>query len=227
MKLAAVFAAIPVATATLRGSATLLSDPFLMATSDGLLNDGACWKDSYGRGVGRPIHACDANAGLERDPHGALCYPFCSAGFYGVGPVCWEYCAEGWVDEGALCRKDGSIETVAKRSYGRGAGYPLGCAASEEYDAGLCYDPCTNDWDGIGPVCWERCEATLPTDGGAICCTNGDVCKQTILDMTFGLPKAVAEIVMSGGDPAEVKKAVKDAVTAALGFVLPLCDEVH
>lgn len=225
MKMNLVLTFLPLASASLRGSAPFLSDPALLAmSSDSLLNEGACWKDSYGRGVGKPIHACDASAGLEQS--GALCYPFCESGFYGVGPVCWEYCREGWVDEGALCRKEGSIETVAKRSYGRGAGYPLGCTSDEEYDAALCYTPCTNGWNGIGPVCWENCEASLPTDGGAICCTNSDVCKQTILDMTFGLPKAVSEIIMSGGDPAEIKKAVKDAVTAALGFVLPLCDEV-
>ena len=44
-----------------------------------------CWKDAYGRGVGKPISTC--REGYEKD--GALCYPKCKEGYYGVGPVCW------------------------------------------------------------------------------------------------------------------------------------------
>ena len=35
--------------------------------------DSSCWKDAYGRGVGKPLSAC--RPGYERD--GALCYPVC------------------------------------------------------------------------------------------------------------------------------------------------------
>lgn len=60
-----------------------------------------------------------------------------------VGPVCWQECKPGYVDEGALCRKDGSIVTYAKRSYGRGVGSALTCAAADpDEDAGLCYPTC-------------------------------------------------------------------------------------
>ena len=82
-------------------------------------NATVCWKNAVGRGVGKPVSACSAAKGLERS--GALCYPKCkqaTPSYYGVGPVCWQHCADGWVDEGALCRKSGSIETVAKKSYG-------------------------------------------------------------------------------------------------------------
>jgi hypothetical protein len=44
-----------------------------------------CWEDAYGRGVGKPIHACQP--GFEEN--GLLCYPLCKDGYYGVGPVCW------------------------------------------------------------------------------------------------------------------------------------------
>ncbi len=44
-----------------------------------------CWKDAYGRGVGKPISACAP--GLEEDA--LLCYPPCKEGYTGVGPVCW------------------------------------------------------------------------------------------------------------------------------------------
>jgi len=72
-----------------------------------------CWKDAYGRGVGKVITAC--RDGQEKN--GALCYPNCRAGFYGVGPVCWQYCADGFRDDGAFCYKPDA--------YGRGVGYAL------------------------------------------------------------------------------------------------------
>lgn len=64
----------------------------------------------------------------------------------GVGPVCWQQCPQGWVDEGALCRKDGSIITIAKQSYGRGAGYPMTCPTGTVEDAALCYPACQATW---------------------------------------------------------------------------------
>ncbi len=123
-----------------------------------------CWKDSYGRGVGKPIHAC--KDGLEKS--GALCYPQCknaSPTYYGVGPVCWQHCRDGYIDEGALCRKDGSIITYAKDSYGRGAGIPLQCADDEDEDAALCYPKCKAGYYGVGPVCWISCYGKDSTDG--------------------------------------------------------------
>ena len=46
---------------------------------------GNCWKDSYGRGVGEVLSVCKPTDEMN----GALCYPKCSDGYYGVGPVCW------------------------------------------------------------------------------------------------------------------------------------------
>ena len=87
-----------------------------------------------------------------------------------VGPVCWENCPAGWVDEGALCREEGHIKTIAKKSYGtskapsagtfgyksyllpsytgRGVGKVLECPLDKEYDAGLCYTPCKPGYYG-------------------------------------------------------------------------------
>ncbi|GMH65709.1 hypothetical protein TrRE_jg8844 [Triparma retinervis] len=191
-----------------------------LATSDDPQPGGVCWKDSYGRGVGRAIHSCPS----DQEKNGALCYPLCKENYYGVGPVCWENCEKGWVDEGALCRKDGSIETVAKKSYGRGAGYVLGCDDDEELDAGLCYDFCKEGFYGVGPVCWESCPEEEPVDGGAICCVDKDTCSDKILDLTTGLPKAIMEGILSGEDPAGITKAVYEALTSILGFVMFKCD---
>lgn len=55
-------------------------------------------------------------------------------------------------------------------AYGRGAGTVpnWGCAEGLEYQAGLCYDPCQDDYDGVGFVCWQKC-APGYMDFGATC----------------------------------------------------------
>lgn len=70
-----------------------------------------CWKNAYGRGVGTVPDSC--LPGNEKN--GALCYPICKDGFYGVGPVCWSACPNGFTDTGVDCLKPSD--------YGRGAGY--------------------------------------------------------------------------------------------------------
>lgn len=182
-----------------------------------------CWKDTEGRGVGKPISACTA----DQEKSGLLCYPKCrdaTPSFYGVGPVCWQHCKPGYVDEGALCRKEGSIVTYAKKSYGRGAGFPLTCAEGLQNDAGLCYPPCKLDWAGNGPVCWERCTKANPSSGGAICCTDAVTCNGKIKNLVAGVPEAIVKAILAGDDWKEAVKAAEEAVEAALGYVMPLCD---
>jgi hypothetical protein len=182
-----------------------------------------CWKDTHGRGVGTVPNSCH---GANPDKNGALCYPACRQGFYGVGPVCWEYCQDGWIDEGALCRKSGSIETVAKKSYGRTAGVVLMCpeTGNSDYDAGLCYPPCNAGTYGVGPVCWESCPSIDPVDGGALCCRDGTTCSDEIKALAGGLPLTIAEAILAGGDMAQVVQDVINAINDVLGFIMPLCD---
>lgn len=121
-------------------------------------------KDSYGRGAGH-VPSLQCAAGMEED--GGLCYPPCDAGYDGVGPVCWQVCPEGYADDGAFCRKDAII--IAKNTYGRGAGTPVHtCAAGQEADGGLCYNPCDAGYVGVGPVCWQQCPEGY-ADDGALC----------------------------------------------------------
>ena len=47
--------------------------------------------------------------------------------------------------------------SCAKKSYGRTAGTPLGCADGLELSGALCYPPCPKGTKGIGPVCWGFC----------------------------------------------------------------------
>lgn len=79
---------------------------------------------------------------------------------------------------------------------------------------------------GVGPVCWEGCPATHPVDGGALCCDNATDCTAKIKSLCAGLPIAVAEAILSGGDAAALEKAVIQAIEAVLGYVMPLCTDV-
>jgi len=71
-------------------------------------------------------------------------------------------CPPQYHDDGATCRLD---NIIAKDSYGRGVGtVPIGCESGER-DAGLCYEPCRDGFDGVGPVCWKRCPPGMHDDG--------------------------------------------------------------
>ncbi len=63
-----------------------------------------CWRDSYGRGVGVPVSACQE--GQEKDA--GLCYRTCEdigkEGWKGVGPVCWQR-SPGFVMRGILLQR--------------------------------------------------------------------------------------------------------------------------
>jgi hypothetical protein len=140
-------------------------------------DDGAfCAKPQpYGRGGGYPWQFGDApfsldgaRARCERDhgagrceQDGAIIYPKCRAGFHAAGCcICSPNCVDGMNDIGVSC---------AKKSYGRGVGtVPTRCQGGMQMDAGLCYQPCKPDFNGVGPVCWGKCEDGF-ADHGATC----------------------------------------------------------
>lgn len=79
-------------------------------------------------------------------------------------------CPPTYHDDGATCRQD---NILAKDSYGRGVGVvPTACEG--ELDAGLCYEPCRDGFDGVGPVCWRRCPPGMHDDG-AFCRRDVDI----------------------------------------------------
>ena len=141
----------------------------LSASTIAIVSASNCWKDAYGRGVGRAIHSCEQ--GWEQN--GALCYPLCRDNFGGVGPVCWENCPSRYTDTGADCLKPSA--------YGRGAGYtsehscvndnkdkPKGC---EEWGL-LWYPKCDDGFHYFGCcVCSPDCPSDMP-DIGVSCQKN-------------------------------------------------------
>lgn len=103
-------------------------------------------------------------AGMQQD--GALCYPLCQDGYYGIGPVCYQDCPADYKSDSRFCFKEAHI--FAKASYGRGGGVGLVCAPNQEAQGGLCYTRCAAGYYGVGPVCWQRCRAGY-ADHGATC----------------------------------------------------------
>lgn len=188
-------------------------------------NGTVCWKNTKVRGVGIPIHDCQT--GFEKN--GLLCYPKCADGFTGVGPVCWENCQSGEKDIGAFCTKGGHWR--AKKSDGRGAGVPLGCGGDHpDYDTGLCYKPCpasSESFKGIGPVCWQECEGSFGTNGGAMCCKSRGDCDKFIWSASEDVIKSIIATIQAATNPSKAVDAAKDWLETALKFDLPLCDAVE
>ena len=125
-------------------------------TSDGDDVLSGCWKQAYGRGVGRVISACPS----DKEKDGALCYPKCRDGYYGVGPVCWQSCPNEFRDDGAYCYKP--------KSYGRGAGSIHKCNDCEKWGA-LWYPKCRPSFHHVACcVCSPNCPSGM-TDIGISC----------------------------------------------------------
>jgi hypothetical protein len=119
-----------------------------------------CYRDSYGRGVGRPLTTCASSE--EKD--GALCYPKCEPGYNGVGPVCWQDCPSGFTDIGVSCAKPSA--------YGRGAGHPWKIG-----DRAFSLDPkCTPGFHSVGCcICSPDCINGM-RDDGALCAKKSYGC---------------------------------------------------
>jgi len=179
---------------------------------------------------------------------GPLCFSYCKPGFEDIGALCsragsiisadtsgcpWydvcglvtargcSHCPDGYNNDGCTCRIDPQV--YAKDSYGRGVGLPLTCPSDKEMDAGLCYWPCSGASHGVGPVCWGYCPSSMPNDAGALCCADAQDCSNSIADMAKGVMSAILSGIEAGEDPAVIMDAIKSAIEALLGFVLPIC----
>ena len=118
--------------------------------------------DSYGRGVGTPL-TCAPNEQYDA----GLCYTPCRSGYKSVGPMCWEQCPSGY-SELLTCYRWWTPDSKTRNSYGRGVGTPIdACPEGKEKDASLCYPNCKTGYKGIGPVCWQQCDASLGYSTGS------------------------------------------------------------
>ncbi|WP_310609051.1 phosphatidylinositol-specific phospholipase C domain-containing protein [Limnohabitans sp.] len=96
--------------------------------------------------------ADQGNCPMGETIEGGLCYKPCKSGYTGLAATCWQNCPTGYKDSGAICS---SLSTIAKQSYGRGAGQALSCPSGSERNGALCYPQCQSGYYGVGPVCWQ------------------------------------------------------------------------
>ena len=213
---------------------------------DGWRDDGAfCAKpEPYGRGAGYPWKFGDAldDSGMKSrceaangagncEKDGAIFYPKCKANFHKVGCcICSPDCPSGMADIGVSCTKKTST---------RGGGSVPNCGSGLKYDAGLCYEGCPRDFDGVGPLCWGKCPPDFPFACGAGCAVNEAACAAAVTEMTletvsfaafvlsfpFGGPgvlaagkaaakagaKAAAKVALQGGFKSSLSSAMKSA----------------
>jgi hypothetical protein len=145
-----------------------------------------CWRDSKGRGVGKPLstNSSSCPAGTIKDPTGLLCYPACKAGYNMVGPVCWQACPAGFTDTGTDCTKPAA--------YGRGAGYAWQ-AGDKAFDSAGQFSRCQHDnsqgceqpGGGITLV-YPKCKVGFNAVGTNIC---SPACPAGMTDIGVGCQK--------------------------------------
>jgi Tectonin domain len=187
---------------------------------DGFRDDGAfCAKpEAYGRGAGYPWQFGDAlnDSGMisrcERDhgagnceKDGAIYYPKCKANFHKVGCcICSPDCPSGMPDIGVSCTKNTST---------RGAGTVPSCG-NLSYDAGLCYESCPRDYNGVGPLCWSKCPSDYPFPCGAGCAVNEAACAAAVTEMTLDTVSFAATMLSFPFGGPGVTVAAKTAAKA-------------
>jgi len=132
----------------------------------GFTDDGAfCRKNAV-------IHSADNSACPWYDECGLTLSKGCSN--------CNAY--PGSTNDGCTCRIDADI--YAKKSEGRGVGWPMGCKSPLELNGALCYPQCGGKYYGVGPLCWAQCPSVAPVNCGAICGSSSSVCASSIIKLT-------------------------------------------
>ncbi len=120
-----------------------------------------CYRDSYGRGVGKPMICKE---GQQQDA--GLCYTPCQSGYKGVGPVCWQSCPSGFRDDGAFCAKP--------KPYGRGVGYPwkFGDKLNDHGMRSRCEKAHPEGCEKNGLIFYPKCREGFHNVGCCICSPN-------------------------------------------------------
>jgi hypothetical protein len=119
----------------------------------------------YSRGAG---HIPDCG---PKEYDAGLCYPYCRAGYQGVGPVCWQACPGNFTDTGLDCLKPAA--------YGRGFGYVTQSLCESKENA-----PCETwgDWGLWYPYC-------RPNYYNFGCCICSPQCPDDMLDIGISCQK--------------------------------------
>ncbi len=157
--------------------------------------------------------ACkDAAGGVDCVWEFAAWYAKCKPGYTGAPLKCYvaQACPVGFAETAA--------NSCTKPSYGRSAGASMVCDAGKASDAGLCYERCRDNYDGLGPVCYGRCSGQFPLECGGLCATDSTACAKATTELVLSSLEMIGTIVATiatGGAASAVKAAAKTAATIA------------
>lgn len=195
--------------------------------------DPVCWKQTSTRGVGLIPSECP---GMEKD--GLLCYPWCKAGYDGVGPVCWEICPPDAHDDGAFCRRDAKIISSNNNAcpwYDKcGLTFAKGCS---KCPTGYINDGCTCRIDaqiwakksyGRGAGTPMQCPATHPDKDAGLCYKNCSAAQDGVGPVCWYPCPATHPVSCGAGcavDDATCAAAMADWIVKPIELVAELIDE--
>jgi len=107
--------------------------------------------------------------------------------------------------DGCYCYYPGHAFT--RKSYGRGIGHLMKCAAGLEEQAGLCYKPCPSGSVGETFLCWESCAGNYSYScAGSLCTPGKDYCDKQINGLAntlLTLQVQLAECILHIGEDEE------------------------
>lgn len=124
-----------------------------------------CRLPEYGRGAGYPWKfgdgfndngmkkRCENDHGVGKcEKNGLIFYPKCKSGFYNFG-CC--ICRPSAPNCSAL-GFNGGIDLSCAKKIKIGDPKPMDCRSGTLKNAGLCYTPCKDGYNGIGNICWGK-----------------------------------------------------------------------
>lgn len=124
-----------------------------------------CWKDAYGRGVGKIPNKCPGN----KQKIGALCYDRCSSDYERKGVDCHQKCKSGWTDHGLLCYNgEATYFAGSKWESCQVKNWQYTCSCPSGYDkcATMCYKRCKPGYGSPG-TCSDFCQMSCTGQGYA------------------------------------------------------------
>eukprot|EP00927_Polykrikos_kofoidii_P064385 TRINITY_DN5957_c0_g1_i1.p1 TRINITY_DN5957_c0_g1~~TRINITY_DN5957_c0_g1_i1.p1 ORF type:complete len:539 (+),score=64.60 TRINITY_DN5957_c0_g1_i1:52-1668(+) len=173
-----------------------------------------CRNSEYTRGVGYSYWNKDACA--RENPqgcewHGSTYFPKCRPGYEAVGCCMCRPLPFKCKDFGDFAEQ--TDISCGKRVHGKMFATFGVCDSQMEMQAGMCYTPCPDGFDAVGPVCWSRPPVVRDGDDtkhwvncGMGAAESVDACT-SLFPMILGPVQVVADIATYGESSAAFKGA--------------------
>ena len=177
--------------------------------NDGSYTDYGVFCAKGGDTLGMSSMTCDAGYFQGAD---ARChYNDCPSGYKNTGETCFRDVST--LGMGSMKCNDDEVRSGA-RCYPSTGGQ---CGSTRDADAGLCYDKCKTGFRGVGPVCWQQCQAGW-TSCAAGCGLTATDCALTVVGQVVSpliLAANIASLGLAAPETAAAAEAAKAGQTAA------------